>query len=177
MAGFLCSRCGQEHPGTPTFGFRFPIDYLDVPEPEREARVFLTEDTCVIDDKRFYVRGCLEISVDGACEPFIWGVWVAVSEDAFYQFQNLLGVDVRSQHGPFEGQLSSPPRPYPDSTNLRVTVRLRDHGIRPLVEVEDGGHPLAVEQKDGISRRRLGEIVDLMRPGARRAAEQGDDEV
>lgn len=175
MTGFVCTRCGTKHAGTPTFGFRFPIDYLDVPEAERKERVFLTEDTCVIDDERFFVRGCLEIPVHGACEPFIWGVWVAVSEDAFYEFQDLLGVDARSQHGPFEGQLCSPPRPYPDSTNLRAVVRLRDHGIRPLVEVEAASHPLALEQRNGISQERLAEITQLMLRKARGAGEQGDE--
>jgi hypothetical protein len=173
MTGFVCSRCGKAHPGIPTIGFRFPIDYLDVPEAERKERVFLTDDTCVIDDERFFVRGCLEIPVLDGCDPFMWGVWVAVSEEAFYEFQDLLGVDVRSQHGPFKGRLSSPPRPYPDSTNLRAIVRLRDHGIRPLVLLDSSTHPLALEQKNGISRKRVAEIVELMRPGAKRAGEQG----
>ena len=175
MTGFVCSRCGEAHPGTPTFGFAFPIDYLDVPEAERKERVFLTEDTCVIDDERFFVRGCLEIPVHGGCDPFIWGVWVAVSEQAFFEFQDLLGADTRAHHGPFEGQLSSPPRPYPDSTNLKAIVRLRDHAIRPLVEVEACGHPLALEQRNGISRERVAEIVELMRPRAKSAGARGDD--
>lgn len=162
MTRFVCTRCGNEHAGTPTFGFRFPIDYLDVPEAERKERVFLTEDTCVIDDDRFFVRGCLEIPVHGACEPFIWGVWVSVSEKSFYEFQDLLGVDTRAHHGPFEGQLCSPPRPYPDSTNLRTLIRLRDHGIRPLVEVEAVSHPLAQEQRNGITQERVAEITRLM---------------
>jgi len=171
MTGFLCSRCGKVHSGPPTFGFTFPIAYLDVPEPERTKRVSLTEDTCVINDERFFVRGCLEIPVHGACDPFIWGVWVSVSEDAFHQFQDLLGVDLRSQHGPFEGQLCSPPRPYPDSSHLKAIVRLRDHRTRPLIEVEACSHPLALEQKNGISGERVAEIAALMlrkayRPGA-----------
>ena len=53
MTSFLCSRCGQTHSGIPTIGFKFPIEYLDVPEAEREERLFLTEYTCVIDDDRF----------------------------------------------------------------------------------------------------------------------------
>ena len=129
-----------------------------MPEAEREERVFL------IDEYRFFVRGCLEIPVHGGCEPFIWGVWVSVSEDAFYEFQDLIGVDARSQHGPFEGQLCSPPRPYPDSTNLKAVVRLRDHGIGPLVEVEASNHPLALEQRNGISQERVAEITQLMLP-------------
>jgi len=153
----------------PTFGFKFPIQYMDIPEEERAARVFLTSDTCVIDDEHFFVRGCLEIPVEGWPEPFMWGVWVSLSEKNFFRFQDLLGVEERAQHGPFSGRLCSPPRPYPDSLNLKAHVHLRNHGTRPLIELEPTGHPLAVEQRNGITVDRLAEIYELMVHGKRRA--------
>jgi hypothetical protein len=146
----------------PTFGFEFPIHYMDVPESERDERVFLTSDTCVIDDEHFFVRGCLEIPVVGCAEPFIWGVWVSLSEENFFHFQELLNVDKRSHHGPFFGWLCSPPLPYPDSLNLKTHVHLRDHGIRPSIELEPTEHPLAVEQRDGITMERVVEIYEMM---------------
>ena len=169
MIAFRCNSCGQEHSGVPTFGWTYPIQYLDVPEAERSQRVFLTEDTCVIDDKHFFVRGCIEIPVQGSNEPFIWGAWVSLSEENFFKFQELLGVDVRSNHGPFFGWLCSPPRPYPDSCNLKTMVHLRDHGTRPYIELEPTDHPLAVEQREGISVARLAEIYEMMVHNAERA--------
>ena len=167
---FQCSCCGQQHTGMPTFNFSFPIHYMDVPEADREERVFLTSDTCVIDDKLFFVRGCLEIPVLGSEEPFVWGVWVSLSEENFFLFQDLLGVAQRSQHGPFSGWLCSPPRPYPDSLNLKTRVHLRDNGIRPYIELEPTGHPLAVEQRDGITAERVAQIYELMIHGRQRTA-------
>jgi hypothetical protein len=140
---------------------------MDVPESEREARTFLTSDMCVIDDEHFFVRGCLEIPVHGSEEPFVWGVWVSLSEANFFRFQDLLDVELRSQHGPFFGWLSSPPRPYPDSLNLKTSVHLRDRGIRPQVVLEPTDHPLAVEQREGISQERIAEIYEMMIHGKR----------
>jgi hypothetical protein len=51
--------------------------FYGIPEDEREHRCVLQSDTCVIDDKLFFVRGCIEIPVDGANEPFIWRVGVS----------------------------------------------------------------------------------------------------
>jgi hypothetical protein len=166
---FRCSSCGKEHRGMPTFGFDFPIQYLDIPDGERSERVLLTSDTCTIDGQYFYVRGSLEIPVRGSDVPFAWGVWVSLSEKNFFHFQDLLHVEERSQHGPFFGWLSSPPKPYPDSTNLKTMVHLRDHGVRPYIELEPTDHPLAVEQREGITMDRVAEIYELVVHHTRRA--------
>ena len=46
--GFRCEECGAIHRGSPSFGFDRPSLYYDVPEPERDARIMLTRDTCFI---------------------------------------------------------------------------------------------------------------------------------
>jgi hypothetical protein len=168
---FRCATCGEEHEGVPAIGFAFPIQYMDVPAAQRKRRVRLEGDTCVIDDQRFFVRGCLEIPVRRSRTPFVWGVWVRVSRTSFRQFQRLAGVADRSHHGPFAGRLCSPPRPYPDSLNLKAKVHLRDAGIRALIELEASDHPLAVEQRLGITRRRVSEIISLMMHHSSRLAE------
>jgi hypothetical protein len=135
---------------------------MDVPVKQRSRRVSLEGDTCVIDGKSFFVRGCLEIPVVKSRHPFVWGVWVNVSRTSFLKFQRLLGVADRSHHGPLAGKLCSPPRPYPDSMNLRAKVHFRDDGLRALVELEASEHPLAIEQRNGITRKRLSDICSLM---------------
>ncbi len=67
----------------PAIGFAFPIQYMDIPAAQRKRRVRLEADTCVIDDRRFFVRGCLEIPVRRSRTPFVWGVWVSVSRTSF----------------------------------------------------------------------------------------------
>lgn len=163
MISFKCKSCGELHQGTPTFGWNFPVQYMRVPETEREGRVSLGTDDCVIDEKYFFVRGCLEIPVHGESEPFAWGVWVSLSEDNFSKFVQHFGVEKRSHIGPFFGWLSSDIWLYPTQTfNLKTQVHIRDNKVRPYIELEQTDHPLAVEQREGISVERVAEIYEKM---------------
>lgn len=155
---FKCACCDEIINGIPTFGWDYPIAYLDVPEEKRDEDVFLTEDLCVIDDKWFFVRGCIEIPVVGYEDPFIWGVWVSLSEENFMEFQDLLGVEKRAHFGPYFGWLSAYIDLYPDTENLKTMVHIRDNGNRPYIELEPTDHPLALEQKNGITIERVAEI-------------------
>ena len=47
---------------------------------------------------------------------------------------------------------------YPDTLSLKTMVRLRDQGERPLIELEPTDHPLAIEQRDGITPARAAEL-------------------
>lgn len=158
MFRFQCTTCGEWHEGVPSFGARAPLYYYGVPEAERSARCRLTADTCIVDDTHFFVRGCIEIPVHGVAEPFVWGVWASLSRDHFERFVALLDCELRAQHGPYFGWLSAAITTYPDTENLKTRVHLRDHGVRPWIELEPTDHPLAVEQRAGISVTRLAEI-------------------
>ena len=49
--------------------------------------------------------------------------------------------------------------------NLKSRVHLRDHGLRPTIELEPTDHPLALEQRNGISVDRVAEIYAIMLHG------------
>jgi len=49
------------------------------------------------------------------------------------------------------GWLASRLPHYPDTLNLKTMVVARSAGLRPLLELEPGGHPLAVDQRDGLT--------------------------
>lgn len=155
---FKCNTCGKFHQGMPSFGWDYPIQYLDVAPEERDQRCSLGTDDCVIDEEWFFVRGCLEIPVIGEDEPFSWGVWVSLSEENFIQWIRVFDVAKRSHVGPFFGWLSSAISLYPGTINLKTVVHLRDEGTRPFIELNPTDHPLSVEQQDGISVERVAEI-------------------
>jgi hypothetical protein len=142
----------------PTFAADAPLHLYAIPEDEREQRCVLQSDTCVIDDKLFFVRGCIEIRVDGANEPFVWGVWVSLSARSFEDFVACMDAPKRAHIGPFFGWLSAELSIYPSTENLKTRVHLRDDGIRPYIELEPTDHPLAIEQRNGITADRLAEI-------------------
>ena len=49
--------------------------------------------------------------------------------------------------------------------NLKTRVHLRDHGERPRIELEPTDHPLAIEQRHGITVDRVAEIYAIMMHG------------
>ena len=159
---FQCRTCGEVHEGIPGFGAAAPLSYYAIPETQRASRCKLSSDRCIIDDKWFFVRGCLEIPVHGTDEPLIWGVWVDLSEQSFLAWQKVSEQKCRSHVGPFFGWLNAWLKPYPETVNLKTKVHLRDDGLRPWIELEPTDHPLAVEQRNGISIDRVAEIYSIM---------------
>ena len=159
---FTCVTCGQIHQGMPSFGADAPLSYYEIPEFERERRCSLGSDDCVIDETWFFVRGCIDIPVHDESEQFSWGVWVSLSEASFIEWIKFSHVKQRCHVGPFFGWLNARFIPYPDTVNLKTQVHLRDDGVRPYIELEPTDHPLATEQRDGISKLRLAEIYAQM---------------
>ena len=161
MFSFKCASCGEVHEGMPSFGAKAPLSYYAVAEEEREHRCDLGSDDCVVDQEFFFVRGCIEIPVIGEDEPFSWGVWVSLSEASFTEWGKCYDLDVRSHIGPFFGWLNTALNCYPDTVGLQTTVHLRDNGMRPYIELQSTDHPLATEQRTGISVERVAELYSL----------------
>jgi hypothetical protein len=104
----------------------------------------------------------VEIAVCNSPDPFVWGVWVSLSKASYEQWRLHFNESRRAHIGPFFGWLDAWLKPYPDTMNLKTKDHLRDNGIRPLIELEPADHPLAMEQRQGISIERLAEIYAIM---------------
>src|SRR6185369_9048794 len=63
------------------------------------------------------------------------------------------------------GWLNTRLRFYPDTLNPKTMVHLRSGYLRPRVEVEPTDHPLAVEQRRGITLARVREIATALLHG------------
>jgi hypothetical protein len=108
----------------------------------------------------FFIRGVIEIPVTGRDEPFGWTVWVSVSGDNFARAVDAWYRPGRESEPPYFGWLSNEISVYPDPTiNLKAYLRTRPVGQRPWIELEPTGHPLAVEQRNGIDEARVREIA------------------
>jgi hypothetical protein len=158
---FTCSRCGQVHEGLPlSFSADAPVHYYGVPEHERARRAELSSDQCVIDGEHFFVRGCLDIPIHGGGDVFRWGVWVSLSEKSFLRMSELWETLGRESEPPYFGWLSTRLPMYPDTIELKTNVHTRPLGERPFIELEPTDHPLAIEQRSGISLARAREIAE-----------------
>jgi hypothetical protein len=157
---YRCRSCGELHADLPDFAFGAPLHYTQISPADRDAKAVLTTDTCSIAEEDFFVRGCLEIPVHGRPEPFTYGVWVSLSREHYERFLELYEEEDRICEGPWFAWLCNSIPGYPETLLLKTNVHLRPYPTRPFIELEPTDHPLAVEQRDGISMERLQAIVE-----------------
>lgn len=163
---FLCATCGAEHDANSvSFGANAPVQW-DLLSPEERERSELGDEDCFIQSAEgmsFYIRGCLDIPVRGGQQTFTWGVWCSLSEASMREMFDHFADPNRENYGPYFGWLCTKLPHYPDTMFLKTTVRQRKPGLRPLVELEVTGHPLALQQREGIESAALQALVhDLL---------------
>jgi hypothetical protein len=154
---FRCAVCGELHNDLPDIGADKPDPWWDVAEEERSRRIKLTSDTCVIDGEHYFIRGVIEIPIHDHPRRFAFGVWVSQKRENFLTYvQNPDSAEI----GPFFGWLCTRVANYREDTLLLKTrARVRGSGLRPTIELEPTDHPLAIDQRDGISLAKAWEIV------------------
>ena len=121
----------------------------------------LTADQCVIGGERFFARGLLVLPVvDAPDAAFTWGVWVELSSGSFERMSELWETANREREPPYPGWLANALPGYTASTlGMLARMKTRPVGLAPLVEVSADDHPLADEQRDGITLARVREIA------------------
>ncbi|GGZ07971.1 DUF2199 domain-containing protein [Streptomyces avidinii] len=120
----------------------------------------LSSDQCVIRARYYFVKGLVEIPVIGSDEMFSWAVWVSLSRENFSRAVDLWDTPGREFEEPYFGRLTTDLLAYtPTTLNLKTNLHTRPLGERPFVELEPTDHPLAVEQRTGITRDRVREIA------------------
>jgi hypothetical protein len=166
MKGYTCHRCGQYHPGLPqSYGAVAPASWDGIPEKERKRRTMLSSDQCEIDGEYFFILGNLDIPIIGSDEIFRWSVWVSLSKKNYERTSALWSQPGRETEPPYFGWVNTSLPTYPDTINLKTHVHTRPVGERPYVELEPTDHPLAVEQRTGITWERVQQIAEVILHG------------
>ncbi|WP_367326027.1 DUF2199 domain-containing protein [Streptomyces sp. HUAS ZL42] len=120
----------------------------------------LSSDQCVISGQHYFVKGLIEIPVIDTDDMLSWGVWVSLSRENFSRAADLGDRLGREAEKPYFGWLTTDLPVYSTTThNLKTHVHTRPVGERPYVELEPTDHPLAVEQRTGITMDRVREIA------------------
>jgi len=157
---WTCACCGKQYNTLPLdFAIKAPHNWFAIPEEERAARVKLSQDICIIDGAERYVRGVIEIPVLGLNDCFAYGVWVSVSEQSLLRIHELWDAEIRDDEPPLFGWLCNNLRLYGETLHLKTNLHLRNGGLRPSIELEPTDHPLALEQRNGITLDRVQEII------------------
>lgn len=159
---FVCGTCNERHPGPPlAFGWDAPAYWSD--ELSAEPLNVLEQEVCIIKDQGFFVRGLIELPILGSDRLFTWNTWVSLSKDNFFRTVELWDQPGRESQPPYFGWLSTQIPAYPVPTlNLKTNLHTRPLGQRPSIELEPTDHPLAVEQRHGISEGRVQEIAGAL---------------
>jgi hypothetical protein len=159
---YHCTTCGDDHDGLPDVGMHAPDPYLDVPEDERAERTTFTSDRCTVNDhdgRQYFIRGVILIPIHGQDEPFGLGAWVSQSRANYERYET------NEEMAPTFGWLVNRIAHYEENTFLLKTRVLFGLGReRPTIELEPSEHPLAVEQRRGITLARAWEIVHRYTP-------------
>jgi hypothetical protein len=161
---YQCRCCGERHDGLPmSYGTAAPAYWS--PSLADDESSMLDEEHCIIQVEHFFIRGRLVIPVTGTASgtEFDWGVWVSLSRDNFARSLSLWTAPGREQEPPYFGWLSTAlPLYQPSTLGLKAHVHTQVVGKRPLVALEPTDHPLAVEQRTGITLARVQEIAETL---------------
>ncbi|QNI36428.1 DUF2199 domain-containing protein [Edaphobacter albus] len=160
--GFACTVCGQRHELPLQYSVNAPQAVLAVPPEERDRRIVMTPDQCVIDGKDFYLRGRILLPILDSAEPFVWGVWAEVSPKSFLRANELWNTPGRENEPSFPGWLNSDIFLFGSTLNLEVNIHTQPVGERPQFTISDPNHPLAIEQRNGITLERAEEIAEMI---------------
>lgn len=163
--GFYCTICSKFHAGQPTsHASDSPDTYAGITQAEREHRAILGTDQCVIDQEQYFLRGIIEIPIIGIDETFIWGAWARVWEKDYEEMSDSWETPGREKTiGPYKGRLNNNIPTYdPETFNLKCTIRIQPVGSRPLFLVDEPEHPLAIDQRQGISMDRVRRIASIV---------------
>ena len=148
-----------------SLGFQAADPYLALSEEEKQAKATLTSDTCIIrhdTQTDYFIRTVLLVPVTGREEPFLWGVWVSLSQQNFERYIDTW--DSHDESDVYTGYLCNQLPGYMDTLFLKATVHPSKETC-PLLRLERGGHPLAEQQYEGMSVEVARNLVQLASGG------------
>ena len=161
---FKCSCCGEIHEGSPSFGFIAPDPYANLSEAQKTAMGKITEDICTVEHEErtdYFIRAVLEVPIHGVEAPFLWGVWVSLSEKSFRRYEETYHSPVQGEG--FFGWVCNRISLYPYEPSRPSDVVIQLGGNRPKVVLHKGDpedDPLVIDQVNGISVARAQALAE-----------------
>jgi len=162
---WTCHSCGEVHKGVFDIVYDKPVIWADSTNRVSNSDLmpfstdFLSDDFCILKGEHYFVRCVLELPIlDTSGGRLGFGVWSSLSEENFAVYVESFNSDDQGALGPWFGWFSNRLKGYPDTLNLKCQVNPRNGRRRPLIELEHTDHPLARDQRKGVSIDRLIEV-------------------
>jgi hypothetical protein len=164
---WICPLCDVAHRGLFDLACGKPEQWPGSEEKAANSEIvgasdLLTEDFCILEGQHYFVRCVLELPIVGSGgRRFGYGVWSTLSEKNFRLYVDTFDSGEQGDLGPWFGWFSNRLKGYPDTLNLKCQVHPQAARQRPWIELEPTDHPLAVEQREGITLDRLLELYAI----------------
>jgi hypothetical protein len=144
-------------------GFQLPDVVWSLGEEERKLRAKYDSDVCVLDGKRYFLRGVLYLPVRGTRDKFGWGLWAEVSKAVYDRYVETGSSDAGVEQDA-RGVLANALVDYDCPVDCGVTIKGGSATERPVFVADRAEHRLYREQHEGITPGRL---HDLLAPYSR----------
>ena len=145
--------------------YRMPDQYANLSEEQRATMGRLSDDLCTITHEDgvvdHFIRTVLEVPIHGVEEPFLWGIWVSLSEKSFRRYVDTYDDPVEGDG--FFGWVCNEIPGYPFDQSRPADVHVQLGGVRPKVVLhrsDDERDPLVIDQVNGISVARAQAIAE-----------------
>ncbi len=143
-----------DHPRPPrAIGYQAPDYYFELSPLEQSKIATLTPDFCVIrhpNQTDYFIRAVLAIPIVGYDQTFDYGPWTSLSQPSFEEYDREYHNEAFENH--YFGFLSNQLHGYAiDTKRLLVSVNLTAGRDRPQLWLHETDHPLAREQREGIT--------------------------
>lgn len=102
----------------------------------------------------------MEVPIAGAPEPFLWGIWVSLSERSFADYT--AGLKSGQFDGPYFSWLGNILPGYPSPVGLKAQTFPQPGNDRPLVRLEVSDHELSQDFHNGMAAERAQAIFEMM---------------
>lgn len=161
---FKCSCCGELHEGSPSFGYRAPDQYATLSEEQKASMGSISDDFCAIthdEGTDYFIRTVLEVPIHGVEDPFLWGVWVSLSERSFDRYYETYDDPVEGET--FFGWVCNDIAIYPRASSRAADVVVQVGKQRPKLVLHKGDaedDQLVLDQTHGISIARAQELAE-----------------
>jgi hypothetical protein len=156
---WFCEVCGGTLDGLP-FTLRVDCPSAWTADVAIHPQSELLHAQCVIGGERFFLHGVILMPITDADGDFEWGIWVEVAEDDFIARCSRWSIRGREHDLPVRARLAVVLPGYGGSTvGLPGLLQDRAVGHHPLFTIADTGHPLARDQRYGITTARVHELV------------------
>jgi hypothetical protein len=167
---FKCTCCGQIHEGSPSIAFKAPDHYARLTDEQKSSMGRLSDDFCVIKHNEgtdYFIRAVLEVPILAVEEPFLWGIWVSLSEKSFRRYWDTY--EDPCEGDGFFGWVCNEISVYSYPSTRPADVVVQRGKQRPTVILHrrnSGDDPLVIDQVNGISIERAQRLAEQVHHGS-----------